>query len=192
MDIGQTLARSLDGYAAFDAVEQAHLDHLRAFLASGSDVFSRANPIGHVTASAFVVDSDANATLLTHHARLEQWFQLGGHVDIEDETVLAAALREAAEESGLVGLRPSGEGFFDVDVHTIPFHAARNEPEHLHFDVRFLLIAADRDFTISDESNDLRWFDLDEAARVAGDDSLRRMIRKYRSALARAEPQALG
>ena len=172
MDMGQTLARSLDGYAAFDAVEQAHLDHLRAFLASGRDVFSRANPIGHVTASAFVVDRQANATLLTHHAKLGRWFQLGGHVDNEDDTVLAAALREAAEESGLVRLIPSGDGVFDVDVHTIPFHAAKNEPEHLHFDVRYLIVAADRAFTISDESNDLRWFDLDEAALVAGDDSL--------------------
>jgi 8-oxo-dGTP pyrophosphatase MutT (NUDIX family) len=192
MDIGQTLARSLHGYAAFDAVEQAHLDHLRAFLASGHDVFSRANPIGHVTASAFVVDRQANATMLTHHAKLGQWFQLGGHVDIEDETVLAAALREAAEESGLAGLTPADDGVFDVDVHTIPFHAARNETEHLHFDVRYLLIAADPAFTISDESNDLRWFDLDEAARVAGDDSLRRMIRKYRSTLVQAGPQAFG
>jgi 8-oxo-dGTP pyrophosphatase MutT (NUDIX family) len=156
MDIGQILARSLDGYAAFDAVEQAHLDHLRAFLVSGSDVFARANPIGHVTASAFVIDPNTNATLLTHHAKLGQWFQLGGHVDIEDETVLAAAQREAAEESGLLGLRPSGDGVFDIDVHTIPSHAARNEPEHLHFDVRFLLIAADRDFTICDGSTWMR------------------------------------
>ena len=85
---------------------------------------------------------------------------------------------------GLVGLIPSGDGVFDVDVHTIPFHAAKNEPEHLHFDVRYLIVAADRAFTISDESNDLRWFDLDEAALVAGDDSLRRMIRKVRSGLA--------
>ena len=184
MDISVDLERRLQPYAAFDATEQAHLDHLRAFLASGGDVIARANPVGHVTASALVIDRQTTTTLLTHHAKLGKWFQLGGHVDIDDETVLGAALREATEESGLAGLTAWDEAVFDVDVHTIPFHRGRNEPEHLHFDVRFLLLAPSRDIAISEESNDLRWFDLDEATLAAGDDSLGRMIRKVRSRLA--------
>jgi 8-oxo-dGTP pyrophosphatase MutT (NUDIX family) len=91
--------------------------------------------------------------------------------------MLAAALREAREESGIVGL----EDIFDIDVHPIPFLASKNEPEHLHFDVRFLLQARGADFTISEESNDLRWFTLDEAPAVASDESLARMVRKLKS-----------
>ena len=181
MDIRDDLTRRLGGYAPFDAGEQAHLDRLSAFLASGADPIARENPVGHVTASALVIDRDTNTTLLTHHAKLGKWFQLGGHVDPGDQTVLDAALREAAEESGLAGLTPWDEAVFDVDVHTIPLRSGRNEPEHLHFDVRFLLVAPDRDIAISDESNDLRWFDLDHAIAIVGDDSVRRMIRKVRA-----------
>jgi 8-oxo-dGTP pyrophosphatase MutT (NUDIX family) len=184
MDTGQDLARRLAGYSPFDTVERAHLARLLAFLKSGGDVISRANPIGHVTASALVIDPETRTTLLTHHAKLGQWFQLGGHVDDTDATVLSAALREAIEESGLVGLRPWDGAVFDIDVHTIPVHRGRSEPEHLHFDVRFLLVAANRDIAISNESKDLRWFELDEAAAVALDDSLGRMIRKVRAKLA--------
>jgi 8-oxo-dGTP pyrophosphatase MutT (NUDIX family) len=184
LDIRDDLTRRLVDYAASDPTEQAHLDRLRAFLASGGDVIARANPIGHVTASALVIDLETRTTLLTHHAKLGQWFQLGGHVDPNDEAVLSAALREATEESGLAGLTPWDETVFDVDVHAIPFHLGRNEPEHLHFDVRFLLVAPSRDIAMSAESIDLRWFDLDEAAAVASDDSLGRMIRKVRSRLA--------
>jgi 8-oxo-dGTP pyrophosphatase MutT (NUDIX family) len=184
LDIGHDLTRRLAGYAASDTVEKAQLDRLMAFLAGGSDAFSRANPIGHVTASALVVDPEGKTTLLTHHAKLGRWLQPGGHVDSDDETILAAALREAAEETGLVGLSSDSGEIFDVDVHRIPAHAGRNEPEHLHFDVRFLLLAPNRDIAISDESDDLRWFDLDEAIVVAGDDSLRRMLLKVQSRLA--------
>jgi 8-oxo-dGTP pyrophosphatase MutT (NUDIX family) len=184
MDIRDDLTRRLAGYAAFDAVEQAHLDHLRAFLASDGDPIARGNPVGHVTASALVLHRDTGATLLTHHAKLGKWFQLGGHIDPGDATVLAAALREATEESGLAGLTPWDDAVFDVDVHAIPVHRARNEPEHLHFDVRFLVAAPNRKIAISEESNDLRWFSLDEAAAHASDDSLGRMIRKVRPRLA--------
>jgi 8-oxo-dGTP pyrophosphatase MutT (NUDIX family) len=184
MDISVDLEHRLRAHAAFDATEQAHLDHLLAFLASGGDPIARANPVGHVTASALVIDRRTTTTLLTHHAKLGKWFQLGGHVDIDDETVLGAALREATEESGLAGLTAWDEAVFDVDVHTIPFHRRRNEPKHLHFDVRFLLLASNRDIAISEESNDLRWFELNEATLAAGDDSLGRMIRKVRSRLA--------
>jgi 8-oxo-dGTP pyrophosphatase MutT (NUDIX family) len=183
MDIRDDLTRRLAGYAAVDAGEQTHLDRLGAFLASDGDPIARENAVGHVTASALAVHCQTRTTLLTHHAKLEKWFQLGGHVDPDDETVLGAALREATEESGLAGLTPWDEAVFDVDVHAIPFHRARNEPGHLHFDVRFLVVAPNRAIAISDESIDLRWFSLDEAAAAASDDSLGRMIRKIRSRL---------
>jgi len=180
MDLGQDLAHRLNHYEAFDATEQAHLDGLRTFLAGGSDITSRLNPIGHLTASALVVDPDGRTVLLTHHAKLGRWLQLGGHVESDDGDMLAAALREAREECGIVGLRSDSDDVFDIDVHQIPFAASKNEPEHLHFDVRFLLQALDADLTISDESNDLRWFTLDEALAVASDESLARMLRKCR------------
>src|ERR1700677_1858721 len=59
---------------------------------------------GHLTGSAWVVSADRGRTLLTRHRKLGKWLQLGGHAD-GDGDLLAVALREAREESGLGALR---------------------------------------------------------------------------------------
>jgi len=59
---------------------------------------------GHVTGSAWIVSPDRSQTLLTLHRKLGKWLQLGGHAD-GDPNLLAVAMREAVEESGLRSLR---------------------------------------------------------------------------------------
>ena len=94
--------------------------------------------------------------------------------------MLASALREAEEESGLTGFRAlpleGGPEILDVDVHEIP--ARKNEPAHLHYDVRFLLRAQTNAISISDESNDLRWCTPQEILGLSDEESLLRMLRK--------------
>jgi 8-oxo-dGTP pyrophosphatase MutT (NUDIX family) len=51
--------------------------------------------MGHLTASAWVVNPVKTHVLLTHHRKFICWLQLGGHVDEGDESLLTAALREA-------------------------------------------------------------------------------------------------
>ena len=59
------------------------------------------------TVAIFVVHE--GKVLLIHHRKLDQWLPLGGHIEL-DEDPEQAALREAAEESGLevelLGERP--------------------------------------------------------------------------------------
>jgi 8-oxo-dGTP pyrophosphatase MutT (NUDIX family) len=84
----------------------------------------------------------------------QRWLQLGGHVDGEAD-VAAAALREAQEESGLSEFDFVTNEVFDLDVHHIPARAG--EPQHLHFDIRFLLQARSDDIVCSAESVALQW-----------------------------------
>jgi 8-oxo-dGTP pyrophosphatase MutT (NUDIX family) len=66
---------------------------------------------------------------------------------------------------------------FDLDAHTIPVY--KKIPRHIHYDVRYLIIAKDKQLTISDESQDLQWFSLSHAKRVVGnDEAMLRQIRK--------------
>jgi 8-oxo-dGTP pyrophosphatase MutT (NUDIX family) len=151
-------------------------DRLVAFVAAHADAFARSLSIGHVTASAWIVDRTRSHALLTHHRKLGKWLQLGGHVD-GDPDLRRAALREAIEESGLASLRFALEQIYDVDVHPIP--ARPEEPAHEHFDVRFAFEADPNEpLAVSDESQALAWVALDALPSYDVDESVLRLARK--------------
>lgn len=157
--------------------EKTSLARIDGFVRAQSGCFERSLAVGHVTGSAWLINRAGTHVLLTHHRKLDMWLQLGGHAD-GDPDVLAVALREAREESGIDGIVPVSTDIFDVDVHPIP--ERKGEPPHDHFDIRFLLTATGGEQTrISDESNDLRWFTADELTRLDVDASIRRMHAKW-------------
>ncbi len=172
----QFLAQKLAQHTPYDPNEAAMLAQIARFVAEYENCFERTLKVGHITGSAWIIDLDRRHALLTHHRKLDRWLQLGGHSD-GDANTLNVALREGLEESGLTTLRPVSEAIFDVDVHLIP--ARKNEPDHYHYDVRFLL-EADRNtpLVISEESNELAWVPLEEILNLAPDASIRRMVEK--------------
>ena len=131
---------------------------------------------GHITGSAWIIDATRHYVLLTHHAKLNKWLQLGGHADGELNP-LAVAMREAREESGLTKLRVISEEVFDVDRHLIP--ARKTDPDHFHYDIRFMIEAdPDEPLLISDESHDLAWIEIAKMAEYNNEESMLRMARK--------------
>lgn len=176
------LLELLEHYLRRHPHERPCVERFALFVRGRPDCFLRSCIPGHVTASAWVLSADRQRFLLTHHRKLDRWLQVGGHVDGEPE-VWRAALREAQEESGMWDLRfdmANGEILpLDVDVHEIP--ARPSEPTHLHYDVRFLLVAAPgQPLRVSDESHDLRWFPLAEMEQWVSEESVLRMGRKVR------------
>ena len=150
---------------------------LVAFVAAHPDAFERTLAVGHVTASAWVVDPARTHALLAHHRKLGKWLQLGGHVDGDADVRRGAALREAREESGLTSLRFATDGIYDLDVHAIP--ARPGEPAHDHYDVRFALEADPAEpLVASAESNALAWVALADLPAYGADESVLRLARK--------------
>lgn len=160
--------------------DHVRADHVRQFVRHHDDAFLRSNLEGHVTASAWIIDPTRERFLLTHHKKLDRWLQLGGHADGETD-VRRAALSEAREESGIEGfsfVATAGRVLpLDVDVHAIP--ARKDEPRHLHHDIRFLLVAdTDRVQVAEDESHGLRWFPHAELEAVTDEESMLRLGRR--------------
>jgi len=141
------------------------------------DAFERACVPGHYTGSAWLVSADGGRVLLTHHRKLDRWLQPGGHAD-GDTDLARVALREAEEETGLTGLELE-PGIYDLDRHRIPARGA--DPEHWHYDVRFVVRAlGSEQFTVSDESHALAWRPVaDVADDASADESVRRMALKW-------------
>ncbi len=175
----EVLLAQLEGHTPFNSHEAEMKRRISEFVSAHEDCFKRTQLAGHVTGSAWVVNASMTHTLLTHHAKLGMWLQMGGHCDGEAD-VLRVALREVAEESGLTGLEPLLDGaIFDVDAHQIP--ARKNEPEHVHYDIRYLVRASmDEPLRISEESHDLAWVPLDEVRRLNTDQSVLRLVEKTR------------
>ena len=128
-----------------------------AFLDEHPDAMSRTCRVGHLTASALVMDASRTKVLLTLHPKAGRWLQLGGHCEPGDATVRDAAIREAIEEGGIA----------DVTMSAMPIHVDRHpvscwgSPSE-HLDVQFLAtVPDDAEPVISEESDDLRWFPLD-------------------------------
>ncbi|OGB97767.1 hypothetical protein A3F06_03035 [candidate division TM6 bacterium RIFCSPHIGHO2_12_FULL_36_22] len=147
------------------------------FINQYEDCFERSLDIGHITGSAFLLNKDRSKALLMHHTKLDRWLQLGGHCDGNSD-VLAVAIKEAQEESGIMGIEPISMEIFDIDIHCIP--ANSREKEHDHYDVRFLLqVTSDEKLVQNRESKELRWIGQDLNELPINNRSVTRMFDKW-------------
>jgi 8-oxo-dGTP pyrophosphatase MutT (NUDIX family) len=170
------LLRLLTGYRAGDEAEERSRLAVLDLVAAAHDPFDRRSYApGHVTASGWVIHPEGDRILLIHHAKLDIWVQPGGHVDPDDDDLVAAARREIAEETGLTDLEPVG-GIVDVDVHAFP--ARGEQPDHHHFDVRYAFVSRTAELDHNDEVHDARWVGLDDLAGLGVDESVVRPARK--------------
>lgn len=148
------------------------------FISANPNCFERSSLDGHITASAWLLSDDLSQVLLLHHAKLDVWCQLGGHCD-GDADVLAVAIKEAQEESGINQIVPVSTQIFDLDIHHIPAFA--KDAPHYHYDVRFLLkVEGNAQIVANNESKDLRWFGINENLLPTRAESVLRMFRKWK------------
>lgn len=128
MTLHESAVATLRGWTAPDHGQDALRHAVLAFLDARPDACQRACVPGHITASTLVVAADTDEVLLT----LSQPLQLGGHCEDIDSDIVAAALREATEESGIEGLR------MDPDlaaIHVHPLTCSLGVPTR-HLDLR--------------------------------------------------------
>ena len=175
----ELLRQQLIAYRPWNEQEERDREELLRRLDSHEDLYTRANAAAHFTASAWVVSPDRKQVLMAYHNLYQSWAWLGGHADGEED-LLAVALREVREESGVKNVRPASEDIFSLEVLTVDGHMKRGKyvSSHLHLNVTYLLIADDTDaLTVKpDENSGVKWFTPEGAVEASSEKWFREHI----------------
>jgi 8-oxo-dGTP pyrophosphatase MutT (NUDIX family) len=182
-DAYRQIIADLTHHTPGDAKEAADVSRIIDLIREHPNILNQNCAVGHITASALILDLNKQRVLLHHHKSLNRWLQLGGHADYETRPA-DVALRECTEESGLTDLAffpdPGNLTLIDVDVHTIPRKG--NWPEHLHLDFRYLLTTrhANQVRAAEGESSRFMWLPVAEVESMQDkvDASLMRFLHK--------------
>lgn len=173
------LLRELAAYRPWNAQEEQDRVELLRRLGSGEELYSRSNPSAHLTASAWVVSPDRRQVLMAYHKLYDSWAWLGGHADGERD-LLAAALREVQEESGLRDIRPVSRQIYSLEILSVNGHEKHGQyvSSHLHLNVTYL-VEADPAAPIRpkpDENSRVGWFTPEGAMAASSEPWFRERI----------------
>ena len=176
-----TLEDDLERYRPWNAQEAQDREELLRRLRSGEELYTRRNASGHLTASAWVISPDRTRVLMAYHNLYDSWSWLGGHAD-GDRDLLAVALREVREESGLESVCPVSPEIYSVEILTVDGHEKRGAyvSSHLHLNVTYLL-EADPTAAVRckpDENSRVGWFALEEAVAASTEPWFRERVYK--------------
>jgi len=141
------------------ALQIANRTRICTFLDANPDALSRECRAGHITASAFVVDLWGQRFAAVRHGLAGRWLQPGGHLESEDLDVLAAARREAEEETGMfvvIDPRP-----LRLDIHEVQCRTSDgSKGPSVHFDIELLGVTGPGAVTRA-ASDPVAWWPLD-------------------------------
>ncbi|MBQ9250662.1 MAG: NUDIX hydrolase [Oscillospiraceae bacterium] len=161
-----TAREAIAAYQPWNEQEERDQAVILDFLDRYPDAFLRSNLLAHMTASAWVVNPRRNKVLLVYHKLYDSWSWTGGHADGETD-LLAVALREVREETGVQKVRPVSPEIYSLEVLTVDGHEKHGAyvPSHLHMNVTYLLEADESESLriCEAENSGVRWFGLEEA-----------------------------
>ena len=161
------IAKTVEHYLDRRPGDRPGLAPLLDALGNPEPIATRKRLAGHVTCGTVVLNEDGKVLHIWHRI-LDRLLLPGGHTEPDDTTLIEAAIREFAEETGLdtEGLNLIGESPLHIDVHRIPDSPSKGEPEHWHADFRYAFTyTGTTDLALQDEEvSDAVWVPVDEIA----------------------------
>ena len=181
------LWKQLERYTPYNEQEERDRALLLRALREEADVFTRENDRMHMTASAWVTNEAHDSVLMAYHNIYDSWAWLGGHADGEED-LLAVALREANEESG-IRAEPVSPEIFSLEILHVAPHVKRGHfvCAHLHLNATYLLEAEDHApiRCKPDENSAVRWLDTAEVLAAVSEPAMLPVYRKLMEKAAR-------
>lgn len=160
------LVEKIRAYQPYNEQEEQDKALILHCLETEQNIFTRENPLVHMTASGWVVNKTRDKVLMVHHNIYNSWSWMGGHADGEEDP-LKTAIREVQEESGVKQVTPVSEEIFSLESLTVDGHVKKGRfvSSHIHLNITYLL-EADEEEALAvkpDENSAVAWFGLEEA-----------------------------
>jgi 8-oxo-dGTP pyrophosphatase MutT (NUDIX family) len=172
---------AMENYIPYNEQEKGDKEVILYCINNFKDVLTRNNSAAHVTSSAFVVNKARDKVLMVHHNIYNSWSWTGGHADGEED-LLAVAIREAMEETGVKNIHPVISDIFGLDVLTVTPHIKRGKyvSAHLHLSAAFLIEADEKDELIikEDENSGVKWVPIDEVNTYSSEPHMQKVYQK--------------
>ncbi|CUH95957.1 hypothetical protein P22_2045 [Propionispora sp. 2/2-37] len=145
------------------------------------DILNRKNELVHVTSSACAVNKKRDKLLMVHHNVYKTWSWPGGHADGE-ENLLAVAIKELKEETGVRNCRVVLPDIFSLDILPVLGHCKRQQyvSAHLHLSVAYLLEVNETEtFCVKqDENSAVKWMAMDAVSQCTPEPHMQEVYAK--------------
>ncbi len=166
------LQEQLEQYHPYNEQEERDKKVMLQLLKTQPDIFTRENEVAHFTASSWLLNREHTKVLMIYHNIYHSWAWTGGHADGEED-LLAVAIREAQEETGVKEIQTVDDTIFSIETLTVDGHEKRGRyvPSHLHLNVTYLLEADEAEVLRikPDENSGVKWFSLEEALEACSE-----------------------
>lgn len=157
--------QSIKAYNPYNEQEQKDKEIILQCIDTFRNILTRDSEIAHITSSAFVLNKTRDKVLMVHHNIYNSWSWTGGHADGEED-LLAVAIREVKEETGVKNIEPVISDIFALDILTVVGHIKKGKyvAPHLHLSVAYLVEADEREWLIvkEDENSGVKWIPIEE------------------------------
>ncbi|WP_238886107.1 NUDIX hydrolase [Clostridium sp. YIM B02551] len=171
----------IERYNPYNEQEKKDKEMILYYINAFENVLTRENEIAHMTSSAFVLNKERDKVLMIYHNIYDSWGWTGGHSDGEKD-LLAVAIREAREETGIRIANPITTEIFSLDILPVVGHVKNGNyvSAHLHLSVTFLLEADEEEELVikEDENSGVKWIPLDEVVDVSNEPHMKKVYSK--------------
>ena len=181
-----TLREIIEHYVPSCEQEREDRRMMLEYMDTFPDVLTRENEVCHFTGSSWIVNPARTKALMLYHNIYNSWAWSGGHADGEAD-MLAVALREAQEETGVGHVWPVSRELYSLEILPVNAHFKRGRyvVPHLHLNLTYLLEADDAQAVHEkpDENSAVRWFPIADAPEASSEPDMRIIYRKLNEKL---------